>query len=73
MNIIRAYVGLRPWIPDHEAIVSPTEIPNLYVNAGHTGDGIKLGPISGKMISQLLCGESIDFDLAPLSLDRFST
>lgn len=72
MNAIRAYAGLRPWTPDHEAIVSATEVPNLYVNAGHAGDGIKLGPISGKMMSQLLSGEPTDFDLAPLRLDRFS-
>ena len=71
MNVIRAYAGVRPWTPDHEAIVSATRVPGLYVNAGHAGDGIKLGPISGKMMSQLLCGEATDFDLTPLRLDRF--
>ena len=71
MNVIRAYAGVRPWTPDHEAIVSATCVPGLYVNAGHAGDGIKLGPISGKMMSQLLCGEATDFDLTPLRLDRF--
>ena len=71
MNVIRAYAGVRPWTPDHEAIVSATDVQGLYVNAGHAGDGIKLGPISGKMMSQLICGEQTDFDLAPLRLNRF--
>ena len=73
MNVIRAYAGIRPWTSDHEAIVSRTNVPGLYVNAGHAGDGIKLAPISGKMMSQLICGEKTDFDLAPLRLDRFQT
>ncbi len=71
MNAIRSYAGIRPWTPDHEAIVSATSVPGLYINAGHAGDGIKLGPISGKLISQLMCGIQTEFDLSPLRLDRF--
>ena len=71
MNVIRAYAGVRPWTPDHEAIVSATDVQGLFVTAGHAGDGIKLGPISGKMMCQLICGEQTDFYLAPLRLDRF--
>lgn len=71
MSVIRAYAGIRPWTPDHEAIVSATQVSGLYVNAGHAGDGIKLGPICGKLMSQLLCGEETEFDLTPLRLSRF--
>lgn len=71
-GIIRTYSGLRPWTPDHEPIVSETPIPGLFLSTGHCGNGITYGPLSGKLMSQLICGEKTDFDLTPLSLERFS-
>lgn len=71
-SIIRTYSGLRPWTPDHEPIVSDTPIPGLYLSTGHCGNGITYGPLSGKLMSQLICGEKTDFDMAPLSLARFA-
>lgn len=71
-SIIRTYAGLRPWTPDHEPIVSDTPVPGLYLSTGHCGNGITYGPLSGKLMSQLLSGEQTDFDLTPLSLRRFT-
>lgn len=71
-GIIRTYSGLRPWTPDHEPIVSETPIPGLYLSTGHCGNGITYGPLSGKLMSQLMLGEKTDFDLTPLSLKRFA-
>lgn len=70
-SIIRTYSGLRPWTPDHEPIVSDTPVRGVYLSTGHCGNGITYGPLSGKLMSQLICGEKTDFDMAPLSLGRF--
>lgn len=72
MNIIRTYSGLRPWTPDHEAIVSDTPIPGFYLCTGHCGNGITNGPLSGKCLTQLICGEKPDFDMKRLSYYRFT-
>ena len=71
ISIIRTYAGLRPWTPDHEPIVSKTPVTGLYLSTGHCGNGITYAPLSGKLISQLICGEKTDFDMSPLSLERF--
>lgn len=71
MNIIRSYAGLRPWTPDHEPIVSETDIPGFYVSSGHCGNGIMYGPISGKIMANMVCGEPNDIDAGRLSLYRF--
>jgi len=71
INIIRSYAGLRPYTPDHLPIVSETEVEGFYVAAGHEGDGIGLSLITGKMISQMICGEPLSISGDPLRLSRF--
>ncbi|MBQ1301891.1 MAG: FAD-binding oxidoreductase, partial [Firmicutes bacterium] len=39
---------------------------------GHEGDGLTLGPITGKLISQYVTGKPLQFELAPeLAWARF--
>jgi sarcosine oxidase subunit beta len=72
INVIRSYVGLRPWTPDHLSIVSPvSSVPGLYIAAGHEGDGIGLAPITGKVVSEMIVGKPTTVPIEPLRLDRF--
>ncbi len=71
IKIIRSYAGLRPFTPDHLPIISETEVPGFYVAAGHEGDGIGLSLITGKLISQMICGEQPSITIEPLKLSRF--
>ena len=52
-------------------IISPTHVEGVYVAAGHEGNGIGLSLITGKLVSQMLRGETPLVDLAPLCIDRF--
>lgn len=71
VNIIRTYAGLRPWTPDHEPIISRTAVPGFYVCAGHCGSGIAYGPLSGKLITQMILGEETDIKMDRYDLYRF--
>ncbi|MGD9078825.1 MAG: FAD-binding oxidoreductase, partial [Desulfobacterales bacterium] len=71
IKIIRSYAGLRPFTPDHLPIISETEVPGFYVAAGHEGDGIGLSLITGKLISQMICGEAPEIPIDALKLSRF--
>jgi glycine/D-amino acid oxidase-like deaminating enzyme len=72
INVIRAYAGLRPYVADHFPIVSGVEsIPGFYIAAGHEGDGIGLGPVTGKIISQMILGEDLIIPVDRLSFSRF--
>jgi sarcosine oxidase subunit beta len=71
INIIRSYAGLRPYTPDHLPIVSETEVPGFYVAAGHEGDGIGLSLITGKLVTQMICGEPLEIKVDPLRFGRF--
>ncbi len=70
--IIRAYAGLRPWVPDHFPIISEVEkVPGFYIAAGHEGDGIGLSQITGKLITQMIAGEETVIPIERLSFSRF--
>jgi sarcosine oxidase subunit beta len=71
IKIIRSYAGLRAFTPDHLPIISETEVPGFYVAAGHEGDGIGLSLITGKLISQMICGEQTAVPIETLKLSRF--
>jgi glycine/D-amino acid oxidase-like deaminating enzyme len=69
----RAWAGLRPWLPDHLPAVGPSErVPGLWVATGHEGAGVALGPVTGLLVAQHLCGEPAALDLAALHPDRFA-
>lgn len=73
-TMIRAYTGFRPWTADHLPIVSEVDgIPGFFIAAGHEGDGISLATVTGKLVEQLLRGESDTVISAdPLRFSRFN-
>lgn len=71
-RVIEIWRGLRPCTPDGLPIISRSDsFANLFIAAGHAMLGMSLGPITGKLISQLVNDEMSDFNLAPFRLNRF--
>lgn len=71
-KVIEIWRGLRPCTPDGLPIISRSrEVENLIVAAGHAMLGMSLGPITGKLVSQLIDEEKTDVDVYPLSMERF--
>ena len=71
-KLLQTWRGLRPCTPDGLPIISRSDsFRNLIVAAGHAMLGMSLGPITGKLVSQLVCEVQTDMDLTPLRLDRF--
>ena len=68
-----AWAGLRPWLPDGLPALGPSRlVEGLWVATGHEGAGVALGPISGRLAAQGICGEPLETDLAPFDPDRFA-
>ncbi len=69
---IEPWRGLRPCTPDGVPYVGRTRAaPNLVVAAGHAMLGITLGPVTGRIATDLLQGTAPKYDLAALSPDRY--
>lgn len=73
-SIIRAFAGLRPYTPDGLPIIGELEtFENLFIAAGHEGDGIALAPITGKLVSAEICGQTEELDISMFTPNRFFT
>jgi D-amino-acid dehydrogenase len=65
-------VGLRPTSADDSPLLGPLPgIDNVFVATGHGASGLLLGPVSGKLVADLIVGAPATLDLAPFSPARF--
>ena len=63
---------LRPCTPDDLPILGrPPALDNVILATGHGMLGMSLGPITGKLVAQIACGEKPDVDLKPFRVERF--
>ena len=70
---IQPWRGLRPCSPDGLPYLGRTaKFSNLTIATGHAMMGLSLGPITGKLVSELLSGEEPSIDLTPLNPDRYA-
>jgi D-amino-acid dehydrogenase len=69
---IQPWRGLRPCSPDGLPYVGRTaKFKNLSVGTGHAMMGLSLGPITGKLISEVLSDEKPSIDIQLLNPDRY--
>ncbi|MGB0579740.1 MAG: NAD(P)/FAD-dependent oxidoreductase [Limisphaerales bacterium] len=67
-----AWSGLRPCSPDGLPYIGrSTRARNLIVATGHAMLGLSLGPITGKMVGQIIGNENIEVNSPLISPDRF--
>lgn len=72
VHAMRAYLGFRPYLPDHLPAIGPDpRVPGLHHACGHEGAGIGLAVGTGHLIAQALTGRKPDLDLTPFRPDRF--
>ncbi|MEV6103921.1 FAD-binding oxidoreductase [Streptomyces sp. NPDC051940] len=73
VRAMRAYLGFRPYLPDHLPAIGPDpRVPGLHHACGHEGAGIGLATGTGHLIAQALTAQAPDLDLAPFRPDRFA-
>jgi D-amino-acid dehydrogenase len=73
MELVELWRGLRPCSPDGVPLLGRCErYNNLVVASGHAMQGVSLGPITGKLVSQILSGEKPMIDVGPMKVERFN-
>lgn len=66
------WCGLRPCTPDGLPMVGPVPgVSGLFLATGHAMLGLTLGPVTGKLISEMVLDGAPSRDLTPLRVDRF--
>jgi D-amino-acid dehydrogenase len=70
---VSPWSGLRPVSPDGLPYLGRTQrYTNLLVATGHAMMGLSLGPISGKIVAQILSNEIPSIDIQILNPDRYA-
>lgn len=70
---IQPWRGLRPCSPDGMPYLGRTaKFTNLTIATGHAMMGLSLGPITGKLVSEIISGEKPSLDLTLLNPDRYA-
>lgn len=73
LRVLERWAGLRPVTPDGIPIIDwSRRWENVVYAVGHGKLGLSLGPVTGRLVGQLLCGLPTDLDMDPFSLRRFS-
>ena len=67
-----AWMGARPCTPDMMPVIGPApRHRNLWFAFGHAHHGLTLGPVTGRLVAEMACGEKPFVDPAPYRADRF--
>ena len=66
------WLGRRPCMPDMVPVIGPTPgKPGLWLAFGHHHLGFTLGPVTGRLIAEMMTGEQPFTDPTPYRVDRF--
>jgi D-amino-acid dehydrogenase len=68
----RPWMGARPCLPDMLPVLGAApRHPGLWFDFGHQHHGLTLGPVTGRLLAELITGEQPFADPKPFSAERF--
>lgn len=69
----KTWLGARPCFPDSRPVIGPApRLSGLWLAIGHAHWGLTLGPITGRLIAEMMAGEPPFCDPAPYRAERFA-
>ncbi len=72
LKLTRSWAGWIDYMPDALPVLGETpNISGLFVGAGFSGGGFGMGPVSGKILSDLVCDGYTPHPVQPLCPSRF--
>ncbi len=66
------WIGTRPCMPDMRPVIGRASgQTGLWLNFGHGHQGFTLGPVTGRLLAEMMTGEEPVVDPAPFAPDRY--
>lgn len=66
------WMGRRPCLPDMKPVIGPApRTKGLWFAFGHNHHGLTLGPVTGRLLAEMIAGETPFIDTAPYGAGRF--
>ena len=69
-----AWAGSRPCMPDMKPVIGPApKHDKLWFAFGHSHQGFTLGPMTGRIVEEMIHDKQLLVDITPFSAQRFSS
>ncbi|MBW7921656.1 MAG: FAD-binding oxidoreductase [Rubellimicrobium sp.] len=65
------WMGSRPCTPDMKPVIGPGHRRGLWLATGHAHHGLTLAAATGRLLAEMMTGETPFVDPAPYRMDRF--
>jgi glycine/D-amino acid oxidase-like deaminating enzyme len=66
LSITRTWVGFRPATPDKQPLIGPSLVSDkIWLATGHEGLGITTALVTGKLIAQMITGQTSEIPIEP--------
>jgi D-amino-acid dehydrogenase len=65
------WMGSRPCTPDMKPIIGPEGRDGLWLALGHAHHGLTLGPATGRLLAEMMTGDTPFIDPTPYAVSRF--
>lgn len=69
---VQEWIGYRPTPPDSTPLIGQIGSSGIYTGFGHQHIGLSAGPKTGRLIAQLIDGQTPNIDMSPYSPQRFT-
>jgi len=70
-RLVRAWAGIEGIMADGIPVIGPSQAEGAYHGFGFSAHGFQLGPIGGKILSDLIVNGRTDLPIFPFKVDRF--
>jgi D-amino-acid dehydrogenase len=68
----KPWIGARPCLPDMRPVIGRApRHAGLWFDFGHQHHGLTLGPVTGRLLAEMMTGETPFADPAPFAVERF--
>jgi D-amino-acid dehydrogenase len=68
----KPWMGARPCLPDMLPVIGKApRHQGLWFDFGHQHHGLTLGPVTGRLLAEMMTGETPFADPAPFAVERF--
>jgi len=71
-RLVRAWAGIEGIMADGIPVIGPSQAEGVFHGFGFSAHGFQLGPIGGKILSDLVITGYTDLPISPFRVDRFS-
>ncbi len=72
VKVVRCWAGIEGFMPDDIPVIGPGQADNVFHSFGYSAHGYQMGPICGKVLSELVLNNTSTLNVEPFNATRFT-